>query len=57
MSKLRYNVTFCLEVDPEANFYGSDRKYILSELEDLLYNAVYDIDDVIIVNLEVEEDG
>lgn len=56
MQKLKYNVSLSLEVDPDANFCGSDRKHILSELEDLLYNSIYDIDDVTILALEVEED-
>jgi hypothetical protein len=53
---MKYNISLSLEVDPEANFYGSDRTNTLSELEDLLYNSIYDIDDVIILSLEVEED-
>lgn len=44
-----------LEVDTNANFCGSDRQNILSELADLLYNAIYDIDDIKILDLEVEE--
>lgn len=56
MKELKYNVSLSLEIDPEANFCGADRKHILSELEDLLYNSIYDIDDIIILSLEVEED-
>jgi hypothetical protein len=56
MSKLKYNISLSLEVDPDANFCGTDRKHVLSELEDLVYNSIYDIDDVTILSMEVEED-
>lgn len=53
---MKYNITFLLEVDECANFYGADRKNMLSELEDLIYNAIYDIDDVVILEMDIEED-
>lgn len=53
---MKYNVTFSLEVDEDANFCGADRNNILLELEELIYNAVYDIDDIKILNMEIGED-
>lgn len=53
---MKYNISLSLEVDPDANFYGSDRTNTLSELEDILYNLIYDVDDVKILSLEIEED-
>lgn len=53
---MKCNVSLTLEVNPEANFYGSDRANLLSELAELLYTSIYDIDDVKILDIEVEEE-
>lgn len=53
---MKCSVTMILEVSPEANFYGSDRSNLLSELAELLYTSVYDIDDVKVLDIEVEEE-
>ena len=53
---MKCSVTMTLEVSPEANFYGSDRSNLLSELAELLYTSIYDIDDVKILDIEVEEE-
>jgi len=53
---MKCSVTMTLEVSPEANFYGSDRSNLLSELAELLYTSVYDIDDVKVLDIEVEEE-
>ena len=53
---MKCSVTMTLEVSPEANFYGSDRSNLLSELAELLYTSIYDIDDVTIENCEVKKD-
>lgn len=52
----RYNISFSLEVSPEANFLEADRRHTLDNLEDLIRQALYDIDDVDILWLEVQED-
>ncbi len=53
---MRYNCTLSFTVDPEASFLEVDRGTNLEVLRDLIYNAIYDIDDIKIHDLEVEED-
>lgn len=56
MSLLKYNCSLSFTVDPEASFLEADRGTNLEVLRDLIYNAIYDIDDIKIHDLEVEED-
>lgn len=53
---MQYNIQLSLSVDPDASFLEADRGTNLEVLRDLIYNAIYDIDDIKIHNLEVEED-
>lgn len=56
MNPLKYNLNLSISVDPEASFLEADRGTNLEVLRDLIYNAIYDIDDIKIHDLEVEED-
>ncbi len=52
----RYNIQLSLKVDEDANFLEADREATLSVLEDLISAAIYDIDDVKLLYIEVEQD-
>ena len=53
---MKYNITFSLTIDPDANFLESNRDNNLSVIEELIITAIYEIDDVTLGYLEVEED-
>lgn len=52
----RYNIQLSISVDPDASFLEADQDTNVEVLRDLIYNAIYDIDDIKIQDLEVEED-
>lgn len=52
----RYNIQLSISVDPDASFLEADQDTNVEVLRDLIYNAIYDIDDIKIHDLEVEED-
>ena len=54
---LEFEVSMLLRVDPDANFIENDRHETPKVLLDLIKLAVYDIDDVKIKLIEVEEVG
>lgn len=56
MNPLRYNITFSIAVDPDANFLEVDPRSRLSVLHDLIEDAIYEIDDIQIQDLQVQED-
>lgn len=56
MTTLKYNCTLSISVDPDASFLEADQDTNVEVLRDLIYNAIYDIDDIKIQDLEVEED-
>ena len=56
MTPLKYNCTLSISVDPDASFLEADQDTNVEVLRDLIYNAIYDIDDIKIHDLEVEED-
>ena len=51
-----YNITFSVTVDPDANFLEVDPRTNLSVLYDLIEDALYEIDDIVIHDLQVQED-
>lgn len=51
---MKYYISIDMEVDPEANFLTVDDRENLGTIFDLVSDALYDIDDVRITNLEVE---
>lgn len=53
---MKYNISLLLEVSPDANFFEVDRRHTLDNLEDLIKNAIYDIDDVNVTYIEVQEE-
>ena len=52
----KYNIELCIKVDPSASFLEADQDTNLDVLKDLIFNAVYDIDDITITYLEVTND-
>lgn len=53
---MKYNITLTLTVDPDAPFLEVDRGTNLSIVRDLLWNTLYDIDDIQVEELEVYQD-
>lgn len=53
---MKYNVQLSITVDHDAPFLEADQETNVEVLRDLIYNAIYDIDDIKINDLEVEED-
>lgn len=56
MIPLTYNITFSITVDPDANFLEVDPRTNLSVLYDLIEDALYEIDDIKINDLQLQED-
>lgn len=52
---MKYEVTVTVKVHPEANFGGTDDE--LENVYSLVESAVFDIDDLILEDLEVREHG
>lgn len=53
---MKYNIQLSISVDHDAPFLEADQETNVEVLRDLIYNAIYDIDDIKINDLEVEED-
>jgi len=52
---MKFEVRLVLTVDPDANFIEADLSEIERVIQELLSVAIYDIDDVILEECEVEE--
>jgi len=50
-----FEITMLLKLDPDANFIASDKDGAAIGLEQVVSDAVYDIDDVEIVEIDVKE--
>ena len=51
---MKYYISIDMEVDPEANFLTVDDMTNTQTILDLVSDALYEIDDIEITNLEVE---
>lgn len=49
-----FEITIRLNVDPDANFLGSDTDFYTEDLEDHLRAVLYDVDDVTLDDITVE---
>ena len=52
---MRYEIRMTIAVDPEANFIEADMADMPRVIQELVSSAMYDIDDVIVEECEVEE--
>lgn len=52
---MKFEARLVLTVDPDANFIEADLSEMERVIQELLSVAVYDIDDVILEECEVEE--
>jgi hypothetical protein len=52
---MKFEVRLNLTVDPDANFIEADLSEMERVIEELISIAIYDIDDVILEECEVEE--
>ena len=52
---MKFEARLVLTVDPDANFIEADLSEMERVIEELLSAAMYDIDDVILEECEVEE--
>ena len=52
---MKFEVRLVLSVDPEANFIEADLSEMERVIGELISMAIYDIDDVILEECEVEE--
>jgi len=52
---MKFEVRLSLTVDPDANFIEADLSDMERVIEELISIAIYDIDDVILEECEVEE--
>lgn len=52
---MRYEIRMTIAVDPEANFIEADLSDMPRVVQELISTAMYDIDDVIVEECEVEE--
>ena len=53
---MKYNISFSLEVSPDANFIEVDRVSTMDNLYDLIKQALYDIDDIKVTDMEIQEE-
>ena len=52
---MQYEIRMKIVVDPEANFIEADLSDMPRVVQELVSTAMYDIDDVIVEECEVEE--
>jgi len=52
---MRYDIRMTIAVDPEANFIEADLSDMPRVVQELVSSAMYDIDDIIVEECEVEE--
>ena len=52
---MRYEIRMTIAVDPDANFIEADLSDMPRVVQELVSTAMYDIDDVIVEECEVEE--
>lgn len=52
---MKYRITLEITVDPDANFIGCDEDWVNEELRELITISMYDIDDITLDQMEVEE--
>jgi len=50
-----FEVNLLLKLDPDANFIGSDPGGAAAGLKEVLKDTIYDLDDVKILEIDVEE--
>tara|TARA_X000000950_G_C13773900_1_gene602151 strand:+ start:181 stop:354 length:174 start_codon:yes stop_codon:yes gene_type:complete len=50
-----FEITMLVNLDPDANFIASDKDGAKIGLEQVVSDAVYDIDDVEIIEIDVKE--
>jgi|TARA_R100000005_G_C4830790_1_gene107278 hypothetical protein len=50
-----FEITMLVNLDPDANFIAADKDGAKIGLEQVVSDAVYDIDDVEIVEIDVKE--
>ena len=50
-----FEITMLLDLDPDANFIAADKDGAKIGLEQVVSDAVYDIDDVGIIEIDVKE--
>tara|TARA_R100001086_G_scaffold185638_1_gene103971 strand:- start:192 stop:365 length:174 start_codon:yes stop_codon:yes gene_type:complete len=50
-----FEITMLVNLDPDANFIAADKDGAKIGLEQVVLDAVYDIDDVEIVEIDVKE--
>jgi hypothetical protein len=50
-----YEVNLVIKADPEANFFDSDRDANVQNLLELIRDTLYDIDDIKLTYIEVEQ--
>lgn len=53
---MNYYIELRVWVDPEANFLDSDPRYHETSVGELLRDMIYDIDDVKVNTIKVEEE-
>lgn len=51
---MKYEIYVLLEIDPDATFFGVDKDSMREDLVDQVHSALYDIDDVRILDLELK---
>lgn len=52
---MRFEARLVLTIDPDANFIEADMAEMERVIQELLSTAIYDIDDVILEECEVED--
>lgn len=52
---MQFEVTILLDVDADTNFLGSDKTFYAEDLEDLVRSLFYDVDDVEIEEITIQE--
>jgi len=52
---MQFEVTILLDVDEDTNFLGSDSTFYPEDLEDLIRSLFFDVDDVEIDEITVQE--
>lgn len=51
---MRIEVSITVSVHEDSNLIGCDREYQLQEVEEYIYNALYDIDDIVVEEMETK---